>query len=160
MRLLTLITAVLIPAALVAAPIPKDKEKPKDAELILGTWKPEAFDLGGAPGAPPQEVLEKIRFIFEKDAKFKIAGGPEGEELAGTFKLDAAAKPKTVDLTMQRPGSDQPETMVGLYELDGDTLKLCVPNGPGEARPTEFKPDGKQYAVITFKRVKEEKKDK
>ena len=68
---------------------------------------------------------------------------------------------KTLDLTMTPPGGGGiSETMLGLYQLDGDTLRLCIPNGSNKVRPEELKPNGKDIAVVTFARVKEEKKDK
>lgn len=159
MRLLSLFAALALPALLVAAPIPKDKEKAKDDDAIQGTWKADKFDNGGGPGGPPPGELEKIRFVFEKEGKFKIAGGPNGEEMKGTFKIDPAAKVKAIDLTITPPGSEKPETMLGLYELDGDTLKVCMTGGPNKVRPEEFKTDGKSLVIITFTRVKDEKKD-
>ncbi|MBI1369928.1 MAG: TIGR03067 domain-containing protein [Planctomycetes bacterium] len=154
MRLPTLVAVVLIPAVLVAAPIPKDKEKAKDEVLILGIWKLDKFDNGGEPGGPPPDELDKIRFVFEKDGKLKLTGGPNGESIEGEYKLDPAAKPKTMDLTIQG------RTAPGLYDLDGDTLKVCITEGENATRPTELKPDGNRTPVVTFKRVKEEKKDK
>ncbi len=159
MRLLPLLITLALPALLVAAPVPKDKEKPKDEDAILGTWKIEKFDAGGGPGGPPPGELDKIRFVFEKDGKMKFVGGPGGADAATTYKIDPTAKVKTLDLTMTRPG-DQPQTALGIYELDGDTLKWCMAEGPDKARPEEMKADGKRVVVVTFTRLKDEKKDK
>jgi uncharacterized protein (TIGR03067 family) len=159
MRLLSLLAAVALPALLVAAPVPKDKEKLKDEEAILGTWKIEKFDTGGGPGGPPPGEVDKIRFVFEKDGKMKFVGGPGGEDAATTYKLDPTAKVKTLDLTMTRPGSG-PQTALGIYEIDGDTLKWCMAEGANKARPEELKANGKGTVVVTFTRVKDEKKDK
>ncbi len=72
----------------------------------------------------------------------------------GEYKLDPAAKVKTINLT--KNGRVSP----GIYELDGDTLRICLAEGTAAARPTEMKPDAKSVALVTFKRVKAEKKDK
>lgn len=163
MRLLALFTAFTLPALLVAAPIPKDKEKAKDEDTILGTWKPEKFDNGGGPGGPAPGELDSMRFVFEKDNVIRVAGGPGGEEMKGTFKLDPTAKVKTIDLVVTIPqgpgGKVQTQTVLGVYELDGETLKLCFGEGQNQARPEELKPDGKRVAVVTFKRLKDEKKE-
>jgi hypothetical protein len=71
MRLLALFAVFALPALLVAAPVPKEKDKPKDEDAILGTWKIEKFDAGGGPGGPPPGEMDKIRFVFEKDGKMK-----------------------------------------------------------------------------------------
>jgi uncharacterized protein (TIGR03067 family) len=143
---------------LLAAPVPKEKPKIKDEEAILGTWKIESFDTDGAAGGPTKEMIDGIRFIFEKDGKMKmtimIMG--QAQEQKAEFKIDSEPKLKTIDLI--RDG----QAAKGLYELDGDTLKLAICDGPVRDRPTELKAnkDGK-VALVTFKRVKEEeKKDK
>lgn len=159
MRTFALLTALVVPALLVAAPVPKDDKKIKDEEAILGTWKIDKFDTGGGPGGPPQAEIDKIRFIFEKDGKMKFVGGPGGENETATYSMDSAAKVKTLDITITRPGG-KPDTALGIYELDGDTFKWCMSEGSNKARPEELKPDGKRTVVVTFTRVKDDKKDK
>lgn len=148
-----LFAAGLCAAALVAAPIPKDKEKVKDEAAILGSWSIDKFDAGGEK-PPPGDQVAAIRFVFADKGVFKMTGGPV-ERGEGTFKLDPAAKVKTIDISLDG------KQMLGLYELDGDTLKLCIPDRPDSPRPDEIKADGKaRISVVTFKRVKDEKKDK
>lgn len=158
MRLLSLFAVGLFASALVAAPVPKDKEKTKDEDAIQSTWKADKFENAGAPGGPPPGELEKIRFVFEKDGKLRVTGGPSGDEMTGTYKLDPAAKLKAIDMVVKDP-SGREHTALGVYELDGDTLKLCFSDGDNKPRPEELKPDGKGVAVVTFTRVKDEKKD-
>ncbi len=54
----------------------------------------------------------------------------------GRYKLDAAKKPKEIALTMTENGKN--ETVRGIYELDGDNLKICFPAAPGGEAPKEF----------------------
>src|SRR5205823_4754039 len=75
-------------------------------------------------------------------------------EIEGTLKIDAAKKPKTIDLSMN--GEDR----LGIYEIDGDTLKICY-NDPGEERPKEFKSkEDTKISLSAYKRVKDKDKDK
>ncbi len=158
---LTLAAAVLFAAAvgLTAAPVPKDKDKAaKDEDAIQGSWKIESFEAGGPQGAPPKEALDAMRFVFKKDGKMSLTGGPGGQSRDGEYKMDAKASPKTLDMTLDG------KPALAIYELDGDTFKMCMSEGK-DPRPTEFKPGGPRMAVVTFKRVKdeekkEEKKDK
>ena len=155
-----LLLALLFGSTLLfAAPVPKDKKKTDDAEAILGKWEFDKFDAGGAM-APLDEFLKGMVFEFKKDGKLTISAPAKQKQPAeeGEFKLDDTAKPKELDITVKK----QEGTMKGLYELDGDTLKLCIPDEPKKGRPKELKADkDTKVAVITFKRVKEEeKKDK
>jgi uncharacterized protein (TIGR03067 family) len=142
-------------AALIAAPVPKEKPAVKDEDAILGTWSFEKIDTGdeGGENGPPQEQLAKMRLEFKKDGKMTISRGEAGKEKNGTYKLDPTAKVKSIDLI------DERRTSPGIYELNGDTLKLCIAEGNNAVRPTEMKPDGKRIAVVTLKRVKDDGKD-
>lgn len=141
---------------LLAAPVPKEKAKVKDAEAILGSWKIEAFDTDGAPGAPPKELIDSIRFIFEKEGKMKMTMNVNGmaNEQKTEYKLDPEAKIKSIDLT------NMGRTAKGIYELDGDSLKLAISEGETSDRPAEFKANkAVRVALVTFKRIAEEKKE-
>lgn len=151
MRTLTLALVLLAPAVLVAAPVPKDKEKPKDDDAIVGTWAIDQFDFGGEK--PPVEAKD-IQFVFAEKGKFSMVNGPK-ERGEGTFKLDPTAKVKAMDIALDG------QTMLAIYELDGDTLKIAIPDKPNSPRPEAFVANAKErLAVVTFKRVKNEKKDK
>jgi uncharacterized protein (TIGR03067 family) len=53
----------------------------------------------------------------------------------GTFKLDAAKKPKAIDAYPGNLPGGKP--MLGIYEINGDRYKLCFAQ-PGKERPTDF----------------------
>lgn len=156
MRLLALIAVGLFAGAVMAED-KKEEKKVKDEEAILGTWKLERSDSD--TWNPPPEVVEKVRLTFAKDGKLTVEGlGSEGKA-EEEFKLGPAAKLKTIDLTFEK------SLLLGAYDLDGDTLKLCcqldVPIGEKFTRPEEVKADPKKWTVLlTFKRVEDEKKDK
>jgi uncharacterized protein (TIGR03067 family) len=94
---------------------------------------------------PLSQVAENGRLII-KDKHYAfcmlypIAGGhgiPEGKaeiEFPGTLALDPTRKPKTVDRKESRDG----EIMLGIYEIEGDTLRVVTPLAPGGARPKQF----------------------
>ena len=45
-------------------------------------------------------------------------------------------------------------TLLGIYTLEGDVLKVCFA-GPGEEqRPTEFKSESGKTGILIFERVK------
>jgi len=52
------------------------------------------------------------------------------------FKIDPIKKPKTIDYTVT-DGPEKGKTVLGIYELDGDTVKFCF-SAPDKERPSEF----------------------
>ena len=151
MRYILLAGVLVACSVLSAAPIPKEKGKPvKDDDAIQGMWRVEKYE--GTDGPPPDEVA-KARIVFG-DGKVTtlMAGAPEDNPLP--YTLDPTAKPKAIDFT------EKAGVLAGIYELDGDTLRLCMAKGTGMARPTEMKAVGKEVAFMILKRVDDEKKGK
>jgi len=67
---------------------------------------------------------------------------------ATKFTVDVSTKPKTIDI-----GDDPKQSMVGIYMLDQDSLKLCL--SIGGKRPTEFATKaGDKTNLLILKREK------
>lgn len=81
-----------------------------------------------------------------------IAKPGKGKQEA-TFRLDPAASPKAMDLT-SRSEKGQGKTLAGIYLLEGDKLKLCLPTLPGRKRPTDFVSTPGHLQVMVLKREK------
>jgi uncharacterized protein (TIGR03067 family) len=115
---------------LVAADDPK-----ADKERLQGSWRPVSAIRGGNAQDDAKEYL----LTFEGDT-FLIKRG--GELFAkGTYKLDPTAKPKSIDMKItESPREDaKGKDLLGIYELDKDTLKWCFIGDPGDKeRPTKF----------------------
>jgi uncharacterized protein (TIGR03067 family) len=120
-----------------------------------GTWEIVAAQ-------PPGSTKEAKRLAFRQDRTY-AAQDADGKELwAGTFDLDPAVTPKIWDHRSnesQKKGGDA----LGIYELDGDKLKVCCVVGTwkekqwtGKPRPTEFKLPAAD-AVLELRRVKTDK---
>jgi uncharacterized protein (TIGR03067 family) len=122
-----LLAAVL----LVAADAPRT-----DQERIQGTWVCTGMRVDG-------DLLiwrlyarlyrgTKRSFLGDKYTLglYEGEGTAEDFERLGTFRLDPTATPKRIDLI----APDRP-TELGIYELEGDTLRLCLNT---RRRPTRF----------------------
>ena len=123
------VTVLVIGLLLGAAPAPEDKAK-KDREALQGTWRWVLSEQGG------KELGDDLRqhtLIFEKDTFAVKLGGRV--IVGGRFKLDPSKSPKTIDLQITE-GQDKGKAQVGVYELDGDTFKLCVARAGETERPT------------------------
>ena len=117
---------IILPSAVVLLPAcsetAQDEQSKADHATLQGEWAIVSAESNGEP--PPPGVLDGARFAFSGDNLTLL-----GKE--GTFRLDATKSPREIEFV--RGNSRQ----LGIYELDGDSLKLCV--GPADDRPTEFK---------------------
>jgi RNA polymerase sigma factor (sigma-70 family) len=122
-------------------PVAKAASQPKDDRTeIRGTWVTWETVTRSINGKtlPPQR--EKRTWVITED-KIMQVGADGFLDQEDAYKLDPNPRPKAIDLTSPRFG-----TYLGIYELQGDTLKICY----GEKRPTEFPADDR---MLVFKRV-------
>ncbi len=152
MRFLPAVGLMAACGAAIAAPIPKEKDKPKKDEVaILGVWELVTMEVNGMVLPAGGEMM---RFAFT-DGKLKLTLVGKPKEQDATYKLDPAAAPKAIDID-----EGKGRTSLGIYDLDGDKLRICLAEGKTPVRPTEFKGVGKAVVVFTLRRVADEKKDK
>jgi uncharacterized protein (TIGR03067 family) len=96
-------------------------------------------------------MFKGMTVTFEGD-KYTVKKGDKVIQV-GRQKLDPSRSPKAVDVTVAE-GLNKGAAMLGIYEISGDTLKVCF-DPEGKKRPTEFKSaPGSQTFVNVHKRVK------
>ena len=121
----------------------------KEVRKLQGAWTFESSETGGKE--LPASELAGLILTFEGD-KHTVKKGNEMVQV-GTQKLDPSKSPKTIDVTVAE-GLNKGAVMLGIYEIDGDTLKVCF-DPQGKKRPTEFKSaPGSGNFVNVHKRVK------
>ena len=121
----------------------------KEISKFQGTWTFESSEAGGKQ--LPADELKGFLVIFEGN-KHTVKKGDEVIQV-GTQKLDPSKSPKAIDVTMTE-GPNKGAVMLGIYEFDGDTLKVCF-DSQGKRRPTEFRSaPGSANFVNVHKRVK------
>ncbi len=113
-----------------------------DREKVQGTWELVAAERNGKP--LPDEVIQHIRLIFAGD---KLKTKHKDRTTEATFKLDSNTTPKEIDLDMDG------NVGRGIYQLDGDTLKI-VHGEVGDTRPKEFPKPGSGLTFLVLKRGK------
>jgi uncharacterized protein (TIGR03067 family) len=121
----------------------------KETKKFQGNWNIESSVMGGQE--IPRDQLKEFLVIYEGD-KHTLKFGDKVFQV-GTQKIDPSKSPKTIDVTMTE-GPSKGAVMLGIYEIDGDTLKVCF-DPEGKKRPTEFKSEaGSQNFLNVHKRVK------
>jgi uncharacterized protein (TIGR03067 family) len=120
---------MLLAVGLLIAADDKDAAK-QDLDKLQGEWTLESGERDGQ--AIPEEFVKSLKRVI-KDNTSVVSR--DGEALSkSTFKLDPTKKPKAIDITLEQE-KDKP--ILGIYELDGDTFKICY-GQPGGERPKEF----------------------
>jgi uncharacterized protein (TIGR03067 family) len=119
-----------------------------DLKAMEGTWKVESAEAGGKQieSADLKEIIVTI-----KGDNYEVL--TKGERDAGTMKLDETQKPRTMDAT-DTEGKDVGKVLKAIYEISGDTLRVCYAT-EGDERPTELASrEGKSWLLLTYKREK------
>jgi uncharacterized protein (TIGR03067 family) len=76
------------------------------------------------------------------------------------FTLDPIRSPTTIDLRIAFTRGGEPGTILGIYELDGDTLRICASEMDSGLRPAKFAaPTGSKLGLDVYKRIKPQPKD-
>lgn len=96
-----------------------------------GHWYYASAIVGGKPA--PEETLKASRLVLAGN-EFTLTR----PELAqrGSYSVDPTVTPKVVDVTFS-DGPRAGKSIKGIYELSGDTCKICMA-AEDEPRPTEF----------------------
>lgn len=110
-------------------------------KLLQGTWSVESATQDGKPA----DVAGRVTISGDT-----ITIPAKDGEQRFKFRVDPKAKPATMDFEFigEVPKNAAPGRAI--YELAGDTLKLCI--GPPDRRPTEWR--DKAAVLIVLKRAR------
>jgi uncharacterized protein (TIGR03067 family) len=139
MRRLSLLFAVLFVVLLFGSDSPRDYDDKVEVVGIEGVWKHIQYELNG----------EKVSFPYVMtfhNGTYSVDGS-DGE----SYHIDFTKKPHHLDQTR----SQEPFKGIikGIYQVDGDTLRIAHLQGEADIRrPQGFNGDG--VIVATYKRVK------
>jgi uncharacterized protein (TIGR03067 family) len=122
---------LLCGAVTVVARGQEDDAVKEEMARLEGTYSCVSTEQGSDKGDP--EILKTLKLVV-KDKKWTVYIKDKVSTLA-TFKIDPTKKPKTIDLTGTM-GGDKGQKYLGIYELKGDDLKLCI--GDTKSRPKSF----------------------
>lgn len=127
--------ALLISIAACVAPAVRSEASPvvkADLARLQGEW---SMVSGVADGyVIPDAMLKNSQRTCQDDVTTVMLGGQL--ILKAKFTLDPTKTPKTVDYAVI-DGPTKGKKHLGIYALDGDTVKFCF-GDPDGARPTEF----------------------
>ncbi len=105
----------------------------KDKAALQGTWKVIASEQDGEK--VPADDIKDLFLIFKADAISIREGGKTEEKF--TFTLDPTKKTKEIDLTI-RFGPNKGKVDRAIYQIDGDTVRICIQSNKDSPRPRSF----------------------
>jgi uncharacterized protein (TIGR03067 family) len=117
-----------------------------DAKRLQGAWVVESAQVGGKPF----DRLKGGTLTFKDNVavmRSKLPGGREDVD-ENPYELDESKTPKRITL-FQKKNRDK-GVQRGIYELEGDRLKLCMSAPGAEEYPTDF--IAKDCLLLTLKR--------
>jgi uncharacterized protein (TIGR03067 family) len=142
----TLAAPAVILVLIILSPLFADAKKESDA--LQGKWSVVSLTRDGKVEAISKDA---VRVIADDAYTMKLH---PLVTIKGTYKIDPTANPKAIETTASS-GPYKDMTMLGIYELDGDSLKICYAI-PGKDRPTEFTSKvGSCWILVVHKRLKE-----
>ena len=127
-----------------------------DLELIQGTWAVAELEMEGQTLSGGMLANARVEITGNRFSSLGM-----GTVYEGTVTLDVSANPQRLDMKFDA-GPEKGNTNLGIYELRGDTWKICL-STRGEVRPTEFSaPAGSGFVFETLTRSEKSssKKDK
>ncbi|HLJ96820.1 MAG TPA: TIGR03067 domain-containing protein [Gemmataceae bacterium] len=128
---------------LVAADEPKDDAVKRDSKALQGNWTVVSIEVNGT--TVPKDKIGGRDATFKGD-QYSI------HSFRLTVKIDPIKQPKTIDMD-GKDGNGKPLSMTGIYDLDGDTLKICFAKPGTKERPAQFKTRPRTgESLIVYKR--------
>ena len=127
----------------------QDDAAKKEMKKLEGTWATVSIEAAGQKVTDEDKI--KTRKLTTKGDKYTMKVGDE--TVQGTVEINPSKNPKTIDIKPDT-GSNKGKTLLGIYELDGDNLKICLAL-PGKDRPTAFATAAEnRQQLVVYKREK------
>jgi uncharacterized protein (TIGR03067 family) len=137
---------------LTASGDPQEDDFKKELRAMAGNWRPVSAENNGVKAS--EDDLKDGRWVRDADGKWAFQRGDKTVLTWAVKVIDVTKKPKTIDIEVA-DGTHKGTVYKGIYELDGDTLRICFAMPDRDGRPTEFKAGkGSVCALSEFKREK------
>lgn len=106
-----------------------------ERQRLAGAW--EGWVVEG-DGSQPSQRRQRVNELVISPTQITAKDGRNISMGAGTYRLGSAGGAKTID-AVGTGGPTQGKTYLGIYKLEGNTLKWCSGNDRARTRPAEFR---------------------
>jgi uncharacterized protein (TIGR03067 family) len=118
-----------------------------DAPELKGEWGLISLKMDGK--VAPDDLIKGFVSTFEGGSYTNMVGDRLVEQ--GTYVTDGSKSPKTVDFTIKK-GPDAGKTQLGIYQIVGETVTICVAEAGSDKRPEDF--TAVPSTVVVLKKLK------
>ena len=136
------------------------EEEPEQAEAteLEGTWETVSSVTDGEQHDTANGDLRR----FEGNRWYYRGAEDKNWRPAGTFSMNPSAMPAEIDFVSRQGCYEFATYQLGIYELDGDLLRICMTYStysetPG-TRPDRFESTEETWLIV-FRRVTEEESE-
>jgi erythromycin esterase len=128
---------------------PTEQAIKKDIDRFQGTWQVVSLNQEGE-NRPLAGPFANLQAVVKGENRILRAG--ETILAQSRYRIDPLAQPPAIDVVLS-DGAMRGQTMLGIYEINGDRLRLCLGPAGGE-RPCEFAPKaGSGHVLQELKRA-------
>ncbi len=138
---------LIVAVTLVAAD--DDDAVKKEKKALAGSWTVTSSQRDG--DALPDDEARKLRLSFTEE-RVTLKQGEKASQLV--YHLNPNARPCEIDL-VPNDGPQKGKALPGIYEFNGDNLKVCFALKPDATRPGRFSTQaGSDTMLLIMKREK------
>jgi uncharacterized protein (TIGR03067 family) len=121
----------------------------KEKKALAGGWTVVTAQRDGE--AIPDEEARKLRLSFAEE-RLTLKQGEKTSQLQ--YRLELDSNPRRIEL-IAGDGPNKGKPLPAIYELKGDSLKVCLPLSPDVGRPEGFSTaSGSGLMLLVLKREK------
>ncbi len=122
-----------------------------DLERIQGNWTFVGLEQEGAPVTKGRhyDQAREMKWAFQGDCFHNTAPAFKAD---GTFAIDPSQRPPILDVFLKN--GDKTMTVRMLYQLQGDSLRLCYDLVPDSTRPRTFVATDSNVILTLHREVK------
>lgn len=122
----------------------------KDLAQLQGVWRFAIVEVDGVK--QPEIPFATNKMVISKDGSYFVIRGQRVER--GSMKLDSGTTPKRYDVTITT-GPIKGLTFPGIYELEKDTWRICLPLRSKERPAALASKPGSGLMLQVFERQKQ-----
>jgi RNA polymerase sigma-70 factor (ECF subfamily) len=130
--------------------------QPRPRAMLGGTWQLISYEVAGLQLVGDSLRAKDVRLTFDEEGRVSVRvkhGKDSGVEVRGTYQVDSAASPKTIDLTFTPPGQTKQVRLHGIYAVKEGQMRAVFGLPGSDQRPKRFDTESDNVVQVTIRRL-------